>query len=188
MLGSMVDDPVDVSIVVEEAAAAEADAVLTVLREAAAGRSAAPKTTWGERFPDVIAAMDTGGVQVARLQDDIVGCFLLRWSDERVWGANDADAGYLHRLAVRPAFAGRRIGEQMVNAAAGQIAAAGRHWLRLDCDPDNPGLRRYYERLNFDHVCDVSNLPRTTRPGFRAASLYERSVDAGSRNPDSTSP
>jgi GNAT superfamily N-acetyltransferase len=65
-----------------------------------------------------------GGEYVAKLHVDIVGCVVLRWSDEPVWAADDGDADYLRRLAVRPAFAGKRIGEQMIIAAASRITLA----------------------------------------------------------------
>jgi hypothetical protein len=53
------------------------------------------------------------------------------------------------------------------------VMAHRRRWLRLDCDQSNQALRSYYERLGFAHVRDVEGLPRTTRPGIRAASLYQ---------------
>jgi hypothetical protein len=41
---------------------------------------------------------------------------------------------------------------------------------------DNERLRAYHEGLGFAHAGDVDCLPRTTRPGYRAASRYQRAV------------
>ncbi|HEY2489025.1 MAG TPA: GNAT family N-acetyltransferase [Streptosporangiaceae bacterium] len=100
----------------------------------------------------------------------------MRWSDERVWGPDDGQAGYLHRLATHPEVAGRGIGAQLIAAAGDLTRACGRRWLRLDCDRDNERLRAYYEGLGFAHAGDVDCLPRTTRPGYRAASRYQRTI------------
>jgi len=53
----------------------------------------------------------------------------------------------------------------------------GRRWLRLDGDRDNERLRAYYEAPGFAHAGDVDCLPRSTRPGCRAASRYERAIN-----------
>lgn len=101
---------------------------------------------------------------------------MLRWSDERVRGPDDGQAGYLHRLATHPDVAGQGIGAQLI--AAGLTRERGRGWLRLDCDRDNQRLRAYYEALGFTHAGDVTSLPRSTRPGYRSASRYQRAVSA----------
>jgi hypothetical protein len=72
--------------------------------------------------------------------------------------------------------AGRGIGAQLIAAAGDLTRACGRRWLRLDCDRDNERLRAYYEGLGFAHAGDVDCLPRTTRPGYRAASRYQRAI------------
>lgn len=54
---------------------------------------------------------------LGRLGDEPAGYFVLSWADESVWGGDDGDAGYLHRLAVRPVLAGRGLGEQLIAKA-----------------------------------------------------------------------
>jgi ribosomal protein S18 acetylase RimI-like enzyme len=105
-----------------------------------------------------------------------VGTFVLRWSDEGVWGPDDRRAGYVHRLATRPDIAGHSLGAKLLDRAAKSVAERGGRWLRLDCDQDNAQLRRYYEALGFEHVRDVDGLPRQTRSGSRSASLYQRPI------------
>jgi ribosomal protein S18 acetylase RimI-like enzyme len=85
------------------------------------------------------------------------------------WGERPADAAYVHKLAVRRACAGRRIGSAIVEWADRTAAAARREFLRLDCLGDNAGIRGYYEQLGFEHRGDlvVNN---------RNMSIYERPV------------
>jgi GNAT superfamily N-acetyltransferase len=62
--------------------------------------------------------------------------FVLRWSDERVWGPDDGQAGYLHRLATHPEVAGRGIGAQLIAAAGlpgGQPLPAGHQAINGSC-------------------------------------------------------
>jgi GNAT superfamily N-acetyltransferase len=162
--------PPDISV----ASPAEAGVVLGILRAASTSRSPPGEGIWGHNFPDVERDLPAGQVYLARLGAEAVGTFVLRWTDEAVWGPDDGDAGYLHRLATRPEVAGQGIGQELITAADGLVAARGRHWLRLDCDRDNNKLRRYYESLGFTHAGDVTGLRRKTRPGYRSASRYQR--------------
>jgi len=158
------------------ASSGDEDAVVGILRAATAAGAGARASTWGREFPDVVRDLPDGLVHFARLHGRPVATFVLRWSDERVWGPDDGRAGYLHRLATHPEVAGRGIGAQLIAAAGDLTRACGRRWLRLDCDRDNERLRAYYERLGFAHAGDVDCLPRTTRPGYRAASRYQRAI------------
>jgi len=165
--------PADLPLTIQRAAGSDLDVVLEILREAAHGRRPGMDPVWGQRFPDVARDVQAGLVYLARLGDQPVGVFVLRWSDDRVWGPDDGEAGYVHRLAARQAFAGKGLGRRLLASAAAAAAARRRTWLRLDCDRHNRPLRAYYERLGFTHVRDVDALPRTTRPGTRDASLYQ---------------
>jgi len=158
------------------ASCGDQDAVVGILRAATAAGAGARASTWGREFPDVVRDLPDGLVHLAWLDGRPVATFVLRWSDERVWGPDDGQAGYLHRLATHPEVAGRGIGAQLIAAAGALTRECGRRWLRLDCDRDNERLRAYYEGLGFAHAGDVDCLPRTTRPGYRAASRYQRAI------------
>jgi GNAT superfamily N-acetyltransferase len=126
---------------------------------------------WPLPFPheDIAAAIERGEVYVAELDGDVVATVTLLWNDPTYWGDRPADAAYVHKLAVRRACAGQRIGSAIVEWADRTAAAAGRDFLRLDCLGDNPGIRAYYERLGFEHRGDlvVKN---------RNMSIYERRI------------
>jgi GNAT superfamily N-acetyltransferase len=126
---------------------------------------------WPLPFPrdQVEAAVERGEVYVAEVDGEVVATVTLLWNDPMYWGERPPDAAYVHKLAVRRACAGRRIGSAIVEWADATAAAAGRAFLRLDCLADNPGIRVYYEQLGFEHRGDlvVNN---------RNMSIYERPV------------
>jgi predicted N-acetyltransferase YhbS len=106
---------------------------------------------------------------VVEVDDEPAATFTLLWNDPFFWGERPPDAVYLHKLAVRRAFAGRRLGERIVEWVDATAAAAGRSFVRLDTQRDDPGIRRYYERLGFEYRGEHEH------PGFPAV-LYERRV------------
>ena len=161
-------------LAVTTAEPAELELVLDILRAASAAHAAVATFTWGHEFPDVQRDLPRGLVHLARIGGRPAGTFLLRWSDENVWGPDDGAAGYLHRLATHPDFAGQGIGAKLITAAGELTRARGRHWLRLDCDEANQRLRGYYESLWFSHAGDVPQVPRASTPGYRSAARYQR--------------
>lgn len=111
-----------------------------------------------------------GEVYIARLGQETVGTVTLQWKDEVFWPGAPFDAGYVHKLALRPAYFGRGLGLRMLEWAGQAAMAAGKKFLRLDCLADNRRIRDYYERVGFIHKGDVE------LSGWRA-SLYEKKLD-----------
>jgi GNAT superfamily N-acetyltransferase len=126
---------------------------------------------WPLPFPrtEIAAAIERGEVYVAELDGEAVATVTLLWDDPMYWGDRPADAAYVHKLAVRRACAGRRIGSAIIEWADATAAAAGRAFLRLDCLGENPGIRAYYEQLGFEHRDDLV-------VNGRNMSIYERHV------------
>jgi GNAT superfamily N-acetyltransferase len=126
---------------------------------------------WPLPFPrvEILDAIGRGEVYVAELEGDVVATVTLLWDDPMYWGERPPDAAYVHKLAVRRACAGRRIGTAIVDWADATAAAAGRDFLRLDCNGDNPHIRAYYEQLGFEHRGDLVVAGRNM-------SIYERPV------------
>ncbi|HSC73921.1 MAG TPA: GNAT family N-acetyltransferase [Gaiellaceae bacterium] len=128
---------------------------------------------WPLPYPweEIAAAVERGEVYLAELGGDVVATVTLLWDDTPHWGERPPDAAYVHKLAVSRACAGRRIGHAIVEWADATAAANGRFFLRLDCLRTNPGIRKYYEELGFEHRGDeIVN--------GRDLSLYERTVHA----------
>ncbi len=108
-------------------------------------------------------------VYLARLGEEVVGTVTLQWEDQPFWGNTPPDAGYIHKLAIKRAFAGRGLGLEILEWAEAQARRAGKRFLRLDCIADNPRIREYYERVGFIHRGDLDH------SGWKA-SLYEKKL------------
>jgi GNAT superfamily N-acetyltransferase len=95
-------------------------------------------------------AANCGEVFVVRGANGALDATLqLQDSDPDVWGADDGDALYLHRLTVARRCAGSGLGGRLLAWALGEAGARGRALLRLDCVASNDFLRRYYAAAGF---------------------------------------
>lgn len=138
---------------VERARAEDAAAVHALLEEAATWLSARGIRQWtpgayrAELVPPSIAR---GEVFVVRGANGALDATLqLQDADPDVWGADDGDALYLHRLTVARRCAGSGLGGRLLAWALGEAGARGRALLRLDCVASNDFLRRYYAAAGF---------------------------------------
>ncbi len=147
------------SLEVVPASGGDLDVVLAVLEEAAEWLVSKgivgpwrPGFFSRQAFADQIAR---GEVLVSRLGGETVGTVTLQWRDELFWPGASSDAGYVHKLAVRPAYLRRGFGLQMLDWASRTTRLAGKKFLRLNCLATNRKLRDYYEKAGFIHVNDV---------------------------------
>jgi GNAT superfamily N-acetyltransferase len=90
-----------------------------------------------------------GEVYLGLMGSHIVASFRLLREDSMVWPEEGGDALYLHTLAVRRAWSGQGLGQQMLNWAEQQASLSGKTFLRLDCFANNRILRRYYENAGY---------------------------------------
>ena len=72
-------------------------------------------------------------VYVVDVDGEPAATFTLLLDDRFFWGERPPDAVYLHKLAVRRAFAGRKLGERIVDWVVAEAARRGRDCVRLDC-------------------------------------------------------
>ncbi len=160
-------------IAVTQAQAPDVDAMVAMLNDAGAGLAAKGIDQWEPgRFSreGSAAAIKRGEVYVASLGGkggEIVGTLRLQWTDDLFWGTQADDAGYVHALCVKYAYAGHQIGLGLLRWAENQAAKAGRKFLRLDCMAANPALRNYYLKAGFTFVDEWQ------KNGWSAA-LFER--------------
>ncbi len=165
------------------ATSAELDIVLDMLEEAARWITSKGIDQWqpgsfaDQRKQKIAGQVDHGEVYLARVDGKPFGTFTLQWADPLVWQNVPDDAGYMHRLAVRRAFAGQGLGQALLASAGSKVVAAGKRYLRLDCMAENEALRLYYERAGFSYCGDLSG------NGW-SASLYEKLLRT--RNEDET--
>jgi GNAT superfamily N-acetyltransferase len=70
--------------------------------------------------------------------------------DQVLWGADEGDATYLHRLGIDRAYAGIGLGLQILDWSIIRSKEIGKRYLRLDCVAWVEALHRLYsQRLTF---------------------------------------
>lgn len=103
----------------------------------------------------IAADVDAGYFFLARCGTEVAGTIKFQWQDALFWPDTPAEeAAFVHRLAVRRAFAGGEFSALLLRWAATRAAGAGRRFLRLDCEASRPRLRAVYERFGFRHHSD----------------------------------
>jgi GNAT superfamily N-acetyltransferase len=105
------------------------------------------------------------------------------WADPEFWPDEDGEpAYYVHRLAVRRAWAGQGTGAALLDWAEQYACERGGRWLRLDVSRGNVGLHAYYSGLGFTHVGTI-DLPHRI-----SGVLFQRLVGPRSLAPGLCSP
>ena len=117
-------------------------------------------------------------VQLAFLGNELAGTLRLLMKDPIVWPEfPDDDAVYVYNLGVRRSWAGCDLGSRLLDWAARRALTLQRRFVRLDCKPDNPFLRRYYEHKGFIARGEVdAQYPDPV--GLERLCRYEKAVDA----------
>jgi len=135
------------------AKASEVDLVSSVLSEAADWVATIGPRLWGQRHvsADAITADVIAGLYyIAWFQGEAAGVVRLQLDDTEFWPeAVNAEAIYVHRLAVRRRYAGKAVSDALLNWAVRHCNELGRRYVRLDCAADRPSLRNIYERFGF---------------------------------------
>lgn len=107
-------------------------------------------------------------VFLLRFDDKPCGMFTLQESDPSYWGErNDSRFGYLHRLAVLPAYRGLNLGTKMVQYGEERVMKQGKLGLRLDCVSHLEGLNQFYQRQGYRFIAKQNM-------GNRKVHLYEK--------------
>jgi ribosomal protein S18 acetylase RimI-like enzyme len=123
-------------------------------------------------------SIDRQEVQLAFVDDCLAGTLRLLMNDPVVWPEfPEGDAVYVYNLGVRRRWAGRALGDRLLDWAEHRAASLGRRFVRLDCMPDNAFLRGYYERKGFLARGDVdAHYPDPV--GLERLRRYEKAVRA----------
>jgi GNAT superfamily N-acetyltransferase len=144
---------VAVEIEVSFAAADDVGEIVAVLTEAAAWMAAKQCPVWSASTltPAFVAPLVAQREFLAARSGGIIaGVCTLSRADPIFWPDDPpGEAAYLHKLAVRRAFAGRAVTPALVEACGGLARSWGRRALRLDC---HPLLRGIYGGLGFTYV------------------------------------
>ena len=99
---------------------------------------------------DVARRARSGELVIGREGQEAVACMYLQLSDDLFWPHADA-ALYVHRLAVRRAFAGKGRAREMLDWAVLEARRMGRPFVRLDTELRG-SLLSLYESAGFLRV------------------------------------
>ncbi|MNX17419.1 Acetyltransferase (GNAT) family protein [compost metagenome] len=143
---------------IEPALSSEAPAVAAVLTEAAQWLAEGGRPLWSAAdtgLERIQRDTDAGRYVVAKENGDWAGVMRLDLEDPSFWPEiAPGSALFVHKLAVRRAWAGRGVSRALLGHARDHARALGRPWLRLDCVADRTALRTLYEGFGFAlHSC-----------------------------------
>lgn len=141
-------------LLVRPATSADADAILDTLAEAARWIEELDGTImWveGELEDECVRAEAGAGMfVVAEIDGRVAGAVRFQLDDRLFWpDLDDSESAFVHRLAVRRAFAGQEISTALLEWAVDRARSLGKRYLRLDCDAERSRLRAFYERFGF---------------------------------------
>jgi GNAT superfamily N-acetyltransferase len=146
------------NIHIRQAQSADLEAVHGTLHEAASWLTQRGETLWrdDEIAPERIADdVKNGLFFIAERDGEVAGVVKFQLEDPLFWpDLPNGEAAFVHRLAVRRAFAGGGISTALLNWAAQRTKNLGRRFLRLDTEASRPKLRAVYEKFGFRHHSD----------------------------------
>jgi GNAT superfamily N-acetyltransferase len=140
-------------IEVRPAGSSDVEVVTAILSEAAQWLDSRGMGMWraNELTPERTSKDVTDGLFHLAQVGQPVGTIKFQLSDAVLWPDRpDTDSAFVHRLAVRRAFAGKEVSTALIWAVQ-RAATLGRRFLRLDCAASRPRLRAVYERFGFRH-------------------------------------
>ena len=123
---------------------ADYEAVHSLWRDAGPGVNLRPSDTRKEvekklsRDPDLMLVVDAG--------TRVVGVIMGAWDGRRGW---------LHHLAVAPAFRRHRIGQSLIVEVEKRLRAKGCLKANLLVHGDNAAARRLYTRLGYEEMTPI---------------------------------
>lgn len=136
----------------------DAVAIAAVLREAAQWLVDHQKPLWAvSDFSDERVQQDVNGGHyvVAKAGDGVAGVVQFQREDQAFWPDVEPGASaFLHKLAVRRAWAGQGVSGALLVFGREHARSLGLRYLRLDCVADRQPLRTLYEGFGFTlHDC-----------------------------------
>lgn len=76
--------------------------------------------------------------------------FILQWKDPLYYAdVPDNTAGFIHKVAIRRAFAGQGLFAPMLDFCQAECLKRGIHEIQLETDATRPALMQFYERQGF---------------------------------------
>lgn len=143
----------DPDLHIVKAGAGDIETVSEILTEAAQWIEGEGMKLWEleELLPKAVKEdVSAGMYRLAMIGTRAAGCYRFQTEDMEFWDdVPHSDSAFVHRVAVKREFAGKRIAQAMLDHAKSEARTLGKRYLRLDC-ADRPKLRGVYEREGFE--------------------------------------
>lgn len=143
------------------AALKDADEITNLLKSAASWLKENQIDQWGFLLSggedaEIKEAIMTEKTFIVKDQDQIIGTFTLYLSqnewDKDIWGVQEDNAVYLHRLATDRSLKGNGLGKAMINWTKEYLKEQNVSILRLDCVGFNQKLNQFYLDCGLEKV------------------------------------
>lgn len=166
---------------IRQALPRDTDCIIAILREAAKWleKSGSPMWRDNELLPSQLAAdVNAGLVFIAECDGEPAGVVKFQLEDRLFWSdMPQREAAYVHRLAVKRAFADGQVSSALLGWAVERARLLGKQFIRLDCEASRTRLRAVYERFGFQHHSD-----REVGPYFVSRYEYRVQSEPGNFN------
>jgi ribosomal protein S18 acetylase RimI-like enzyme len=126
--------------------------------------------TWLESIcPEIRASIKAELFYAVELDNTFVAVLEIRSAPEILWGNNQDEALYIHKLAIQRQYSDSSLGRNILAFIKTEARQKNINFLRLDCVADNNKLREYYESCGF-------NLKGIVDAGEVNLALYEHQI------------
>lgn len=156
----------------------DVDKTISIMKEVAAwGRSAGFKV-WKDEWLTKQELLTNDNTEeefcIGKVSGINACCMILQWKDSEFWPNSELnEAGYIHKLCVRRAYAGTGLSRKMVEYAKEECSKRGIKYLRLDTGWTETKMRELYINLGFKIVKKIEF------DNGGAVALYELKVNEG---------
>ncbi len=120
---------------------------------------------------EIKASIDSGLFYVAEIDNKLAAVVEIRSAPEKIWQSNEAEALYIHKLAISRKYADSGLGRNILTLVKSQAIQQNIDYLRLDCVAHNNKLREYYESCEF-------KLKGIVEAGEVNLALYEHQIQS----------
>jgi GNAT superfamily N-acetyltransferase len=138
----------------ESATAIDADPIIELIFDLSQWLKTKNVSQWTSRYPreTLEGEIHRGEVFVWRPEAILIATVTLNEEKDAFWKKRNAEAMYLHRLAIARSHAGLGLGAKIMTWAENNIRSRGKKLLRLDCDVQNEILKKFYSNLGYEMV------------------------------------
>lgn len=151
---------------IHQATAKDHQVIKEILTQTAEWLKSIGSTQWSEVLQgkdnhNTPKAIERGEVYYATLDGKVAGMFIL-WNqqsnwDKEMWGADNQEWMYLHRVNIMREFAGTSVAHDIVEEAKNIALEKQVKGIRLDCMAEKEYLNTFYKAAGFTFVKEIKN-------------------------------